>query len=426
MRHPVPIILAALLALSLPVSAVGTAGTAGSTGSATVANESDDEEQTFQFQNPSVSVEGDHAQLEGTPNRLVLRGDGKTAYATPTLDFALAVSSHDESIHTDCRTYAFENSLGEIEDDENRTEAVVSELERIEERVEKLREREQAIVAANAAGDVSEDEVLRTLARNSYEAQVLQQALNDLDDQSAGIIDISDSVDALTAELEVYRGPIRTDIERSIRGVDESDDAPESNPTILLESAPDGLTLSMLDGDTYVRETTRYDNRARDRSDQIRTMDNARTTAQELYPWAFETTSGTYTIKHEATNLYQVQALSHDQGQLTVYLDGGSNAVYHERQTLDRDSIPIETTDSMSSDNVTATLERTPDTAPARITVTESESETPVDATVSVDGTVVGETGEDGKVWFVPPTDGFELTVRAESTSLNAVEFPRR
>lgn len=425
MRHPVPIVLAVLLALSLPVSAIGTAGSAGS---ATVANESDDEEQTFQFQNPSVSVEGDHAQLEGTPNRLVLRGDGKTAYATPTLDFGLAVSSQDESIHTDYRTYAFENSLGEIEGDENRTEAVVAELERIEERIENLRERERGIVAANAAADsdVSEEEVLRTLARNYYEAQVLQRALNDLDRQSAGIVDISDSVDALTAELEVYRGPIRTDIERAIRGVDESDDAAEPNPTILLESASNGLTLSMLDGDTYVRETTRYDNRARDRSDQIRTMDNARATAQELYPWAFETTSGTYTIKHGATNLYQVQALSHDQGQLTVYFDGGSNAVYHERQTLDIDSIPIETTDSMSSDNVTATLERTPDTAPARITVTESESETPVNATVAVDGTVVGQTGEDGKLWFVPPTDGFELTVRAESTSLNAVEFPRR
>lgn len=422
MRHSVPIILAVLLALSLPVSAIGTAGSAGS---ASVANESD-EEQTFQFQNPSVSVEGDHAQLEGTPNRLILRGDEKTAYTTPTLDFGLAVSSHDESINTDYQTYAFGNSLGEIEDDENRTEAVVAELERIEERIEKLRAREQEIVAANAAGDVSEEEVLRTLARNYYEAQVLQRALNDLDEQSAGIVDISDSVDALAAELEVYRGPIRADIERSLRGVDESDDTAESNPTILLESASDGLTLSMLDGDTYVRETTRYDNRARDRSDQIRTMDNARSTAQELYPWAFETTSGTYTIKHEATKLYQVQALSHDQGRLTVYFDGGSNAVYHERQTLDIDSIPIETTDSMSSENVTATLERTPDTAPARITVTESESETPVNATVAVDGTVVGETGEDGTLWFIPPTDGFELTVRTGSTSLNAVEFPRR
>lgn len=420
MRHTVPIALAVLLALSLPVSAVGTAG------SSSIATNADDNETTFRFQNSAVSVEGDHAQLEGTPNRLVLQGDGETTYANLTLDFGLMVASHDESIRTDHRMYALETSLTDIEGNENRTEAINAELKRIEERIEDLREREREIVTAHAAGEASEDEVLRTLARNHYEARVLQQALDDLDRQSNGIVDISDSVEAFAAELEVYRSPIRTDIESSLRGVDESDESADATPMILLESASNGLTLSTLDGDTYIRETTRYDNRVRDRPDQIGTMDKARRTAQELYPWAFETTSGTYTIKHETNKLYQVQAMSHDQGHLTVYFGGGANAVYHERQTLDLDSIPIESADSMSTANLTATFERTPDTAPAKITVTESDDGAPVDATIVVDGTVIGETDANGELWFVPPTDGFELTVRTESESLKAIEFSRR
>lgn len=413
MRHPVSIVLVVLLALSLPVSAVGTAGTAGS---ASVATESDDE-RTFQFQRPTVTIDGDHAQLEGTPNRLVLHGDGETATVTPTPDFGLAAASHDDSIRTDYRSFAFEREFEDLEGEENKTEAVVTELERIEQRIEDIREREHEIVEAHANGELSDHELLRTLSRNYHEARELQRALEELDRVTGDTVDTTEPVTDFTAELNVYTSPIRTEVDAGVRGVDDEDD---SVPLISIESGQDGLVLSMIDEDGYVREATRYDNRDLDRTDQVRTMDNARDYAQDLYPWAYEARSRSSTTNHGLIQLYMYHPSSHAFGDLIVYIDGGTGSVYHERQELDLDRIPIETTDTMATENLSAALEQTPGTTPAKITVTEPETETPVDATVVVNGTVVGDTNDDGELWFAPPADEYELTVRTESESLNA------
>lgn len=431
MRYTVPIALAVLLALSLPISAVGTAGSVESAGSATAANNG---ESTFQFQSPSVTVRGDHAQLDGTPNRLVLEGDRRTVSATPMFDFGFAVASQDDSIRTDYRTYTFENSFDDIENDTKRTEAVIAELERVEDRIENLREREQEIVAAHADGEASEDEVLRVLARNYYEARELERALEDIEervpeetegleealavfhDRDEGAVELKDTRRDFTSELAVYTSPIRTEIGSILRG----DETERSIRTVSIESSQTGLVLSAVDSNEYLREATRYDNRDLDQIDQVETMATAQDLARDLYPWAFDTTSGISSTNHDLIKLYTVQATAHDHGQLLVYVDGGTGDIYHERQTLDLGSVPIETTDSMSGENVTATLERTPDTAPAAITVTKSDGQTPVDATIVVNGTEVGETDSNGELWFVPPTDGFEVTVKTDSQSLNA------
>ena len=412
MRHPVVIVLVVLLVLSLPVSVVGTAG------SANVADDADDT--TYQFQSPTITVDGDHAQLEGTPNRLVLHGERTTAYGTPTLDFGIATASQDDALRSDYRTFDFEAEFEDLESDENRSEVIVAELDRIERQIEELRERERTVAAAHATGDASENEVLRTIARNYYTAQHLQRALADLERRSDGIVDISDSVDTATAELETYQGPIRTEISSSLQGIDESGGSTEASPMILLKSGTDGLGLSMLDSNTYVSEMTRYDNRQPDRTVGIETMDEARDFAGELYPWAFETTSGTTTYKYGTNGHYLVEASSHDQGQLSVYVDGGTETIYHERQTLDVESVPIETINAMENEELNVTLKRTPGIAPAVITATDPADQSPINATVIVNGTTVGETGDDGQLWFVPPNDGFELSVQSGSTSLNA------
>ena len=410
MRNRVPIVLLTLVALSLPISAAGPAASVaaqdGTDGSTAV-------ESSF------ISTYGNHAQLDGTPNRLVLKDDRRTTHTTPMFDFGLTLANHDESIRIDHQAFALESRIATLENDEDRRNAIETDLERIEERIDNLRDREQEVVANHAASEASEAAVLRMIAKNSYEARQLQQALEGLDEQSSGIVDVSDSVNDLTAELEVYTGPVRTEIESSLRGTDELDETADSSPAVAIESAPNGLVLSMLDGTEYLHEATRYDNRALDQTEQIETMDDARNLGEELYPWAFETTSGTSTSKYSSVGLYQVQASSHEQGQLTVYLDSGSSDVYHERQTLDVERIPIETTDTIGSGSVNATLERTPGATPARITVTDADG-TPVSATVAVNETTVGETDENGELWFASSTGEYELTIQTESETLTA------
>lgn len=405
MRRSVPVVALGLvlLALSLPIAAVGTVGPAA------VATDVDDPV----LQSPSVSVDGDHAQLAETPNRLVLHGETATVQVTPTIDAGVAFASGDEAIRTDYRTFAFESTFADLEDETNRTDAVVAEVDRIEQRVADLRDREQAVVAAHADGEASDRAVLRTVATNYYEAQELQRALERIDDEVGDAVDMDDPVRDFSAELEVYTGPIRTDVATTVRGDDPS------ASLVAIESGADGLVLSTIDGDEYVREATRYDNRQPNYPDRVGSMQSARELAQELYPWAFETTSALSSTNHGFVQLYGVEAPAHDHGELAVYVDGGTEAIYHERQTLDIDAVPIETTDTWGTANLTATLERPAGTAPATITVTDG-NETPIDATIAVDDTVVGETGADGSLRFVGPADGFELSVETESDSVNA------
>lgn len=410
MRNQVSIILIALVVLSLPISAAGPAA------SMTVQDGNDD---GATVESPFLATYGNHAQLQGTPNRLVLKDDRRTTHTTPMLDFGLTLANHDESLRTDHQTFALESRITNLENGEDRRNAIETDLERIEERVGNLRDREQEVVANHAAGEASEADVLRMIAKNSYEARNLQEALEELDKQSSGIVDVSDSVNDLTAELEVYTGPVRTEIESSLRGTDGPGETADGSPAIALESAPSGLVISMLDGTEYLHETTRYDNRAPDQTEQIETMDDARNLGEELYPWAFETTSGTSTSKHSTVGLYQVQASSHDQGRLTVYLDSGTSDVYHERQSLDVERIPIETTDTIASGNVNAILERTPGATPAKVTVTDADG-TPINATVVVDDTTVGETDENGRLWFASSTGEYGLTIQTESETLTA------
>jgi len=68
---------------------------------------------------------------------------------------------------------------------------------------------------------------------------------------------------------------------------------------------------------------------------------------------------------------------------------------------------------------VNATLERTPGATPARITVTDADG-TPVSATVAVNETTVGETDENGELWFASSTGEYELTIQTESETLTA------
>jgi len=53
------------------------------------------------------------------------------------------------------------------------------------------------------------------------------------------------------------------------------------------------------------------------------------------------------------------------------------------------------------------------------VTVTDPESGDPLEASVSIDGAPLGETGEDGELWVVPPTEEFELNVRTADASIN-------
>ncbi|ELY53626.1 DUF7096 domain-containing protein [Natronolimnohabitans innermongolicus] len=408
MRNTVPVVVLVLVALSMPISAVGTAG-AGSASASPLATVDDG----TTISGETNLVRGDHAQLDDAPNRLVIHGETRTSHATPTLDFSYVAASQDESIRTDQRAFAFETDFEALEDEDEREAAAVAELERLEDRVEELRERENDIVSDHADGEVTDDELLRALASSHAEAEALKHALDRLDAQVGTAADVSGKADNLADELTVYTDSLRGDIDAALRGADDENRAAQP---YLLETGEDGLVVATItDDENFVREATRYDNRDPDGTEWITAMDEAREETRELYPWAFDTTDGTSTIRYSEVQLFQVQATSHDQGYLSVYLDGSTEQVFHEHQTLDLNRVPLERAEEIVGEDVTAAIDHTADTAPASIVTVETDGGEPADTTVRVDGTVMGETGADGELWFVPPSDDYELAVTTDS-----------
>ncbi|MDS0476654.1 hypothetical protein [Natrinema sp. 1APR25-10V2] len=66
------------------------------------------------------------------------------------------------------------------------------------------------------------------------------------------------------------------------------------------------------------------------------------------------------------------------------------------------------------------TMNRTPKTGPVEITVTDQETNKPVDATVTFDGVEVGRTGDDGTLWVIPLLGSHELEAKTESGTVTA------
>jgi hypothetical protein len=69
--------------------------------------------------------------------------------------------------------------------------------------------------------------------------------------------------------------------------------------------------------------------------------------------------------------------------------------VYRENQRLSIDRLPIENETVWSDDDLELSVAETPASGPVKINATDSDGEA-TNATVSVDGTEVGDTGEDG------------------------------
>ncbi|GAB3667960.1 hypothetical protein GCM10028856_12310 [Halopiger thermotolerans] len=356
--------------------------------------------------------------MENTTNRLQLAGETTGGYVEYSPNLGTALANADDELRIDHEQYVIAEDGFDEASAAEREEMIEAAYDRIQDRVEALEDREQSAIDAYVAGERSETEVLGTIARNYHEAVLLDEAINDLETKSyrtSGYSLPSDQVRADRTILEAHRTELRAEIAMT---------SESETYSLLLEASANGsgYRLSAIDGSNYLVETVRFDNRDLSQSDlfvEYESIDRA----DSLYPWAADSISGDFPSSQDHStlkNLYWIE-YAHEQGNLEVYLDGGTGNVYREIQVLSVSALPVTDERTHSEDGIELSIDKTAVNGPAEITVTDSATDDPISATISIDGFEVGTTDpDDGTRWIVPPSgDQYELQVETSSETFN-------
>lgn len=346
-----------------------------------------------------------------TTARLDLPGGATAAYGVPSLDFGATVATVDTDLSLRYDVQRVVVVFGSIPA-EARAAVAQEELGAIEHRLDALREREREAVRQYHAGELTRQGLLRELARIDTEAESLQRslrALSELDSEVPGY-SIEGTADDLRSQLDLLQGPVRERVDEAFVGDNEP-------PTVRIRTADIGVVLETVDGGRYVREAVRFDKVNRSVPDSLNTIGEVEDRMETLYPWAMAE-SEQVNFGSPSDGLYVVY-VEHPQGDLTVYLDGGTGEVFREVQRLDLSTLPRQSVATSTGNGLAVDVERTVKGGPLRINVTEASSGAPVDATVVVGNTTLGRTGDDGTLWAVEPTGVYRLRVVDDARSTN-------
>ncbi|ELZ18253.1 hypothetical protein C478_01305 [Natrinema thermotolerans DSM 11552] len=340
-------------------------------------------------------------EVDGTTNRLQIAGDVRSETTAYRSDFGTMLANADDELRIDHEQYTVVDDGFDDATTEERERLIRTAYKRLMERADQLEQREREAVREHAAGERSTAELLQTLLRNYNEAEQLSNSLTELEARAAEVTGYS--LPASRADVKTFnahRTPVRDQLEqRSERPSDNYHD-------VVISTSQTGYSLSVMDGSRYLVETTRFDNRDKTASAQFENRE-AFDHTMELYPWAGE--HGKPYYQDNSPDHYWTEFVL-GQDRLEIYLDSGTGSVYREIQELSVSSLPEETAGTWTNDGLSIAVNETPANGPIEVSVTETGTDDPAPATISINGDVVGETGEDGTLWIVPPAGDYEVT----------------
>ncbi|KAB1197435.1 MULTISPECIES: hypothetical protein [Haloferax] len=323
----------------------------------------------------------------------------------PSLDFAALRAGGQIQLR------ASVERIESVDDVSRRSQLILGELNRVEQRAIALQSAQQSVITQYNADELTTREVLVELARIDAEARDLEErrvALRELARETPDFSVDSGRLAALERELDTFTGPVRAHAADVLSG--------KAAPTrFSVRTSQTGVALSSVTDDTYIREVYRGDLRNRDESGVTPT--EALDKVAENYPGVWQsraTQNGADVVG--AGDSYLVR-INYDRGQLYAYVDSGSREVFKESQTRPLESLSNGTPTTEVKDGLELTVDRTYPGGPLRIQLNESASGNPIDANVTIgveasqESTLLGRTGSDGTIWTVSPSGTYTITV---------------
>lgn len=441
MNGPAAVVLAALLALTAAVAAVpvGVAddgATAGGQAGGFVADDASADGRTGGFRSDA----GERSL--GVASRPVVSQSNTTEYlAIPassvrTERFGTARLSVSDALDADVGrlTAAFtgqqlSRAYVAAGTDAERRRVLRRAADRLATRIDTLESRERDALAAYNAGEITTTEYLRQLAVHHVRAEAIRQAvlaLNERAERTDRSPVTTTEIARFDARLLPLRGPVRNRIAQVVEG-DE-----DTFHRFYVETSSSAVILAMVhesEGRTqYVREAYLADNRRPAQPDSFGgSIFAAFDRFKDIYPWAWNHqdgfSSGSTELRH--VGVYQFTVV-HPQGELTAYLDGGTNTTYLEYQHKTVSEIPTGTTVSNVSDGLRLVVNRSRTGGPLEIRVVNATTGEPVDASITVDEHSLGRTGADGRLWTIAPPVRFTVVATINDRRVSVDTFSRR
>lgn len=337
---------------------------------------------------------------------LTLNGSPNAGFATASVDVSTAMAVQRAAADSRLDRYALAERLESSASAEAEAARLSRATTEAEGRITTLRDDARSLRSAYAEGTIDAETYLRRLARLNARAAELRTTLDRLQahaDELPGF-SLNGRAQLLESKLIGYGGPVR---ERALGAATGA--APPTRVSVIGSS--NGVALAMLDGNRYVREAYRVDQRT---PDSVSSFDlaEAASRAFELYPVAYNQSQqpgfGTNIDGSVGGNLYRVR-LTIPTGSIEAYLDDGTRNVFFEVQQRRVDLLEARPSVTAAANGSRLTVNRAYAGGPLEVSVVDEASGEPLEATVVVAGHAV-ETGPDGTAWTLTPANRFEVT----------------
>jgi hypothetical protein len=294
---------------------------------------------------------------------------------------------------------------------DQRRSLVSAEKIRVNSGVRSLLDQHAAAIEAHNNGSIDGETLLRRLARIDQRARELGDRVSRLDDfaDEADILHFDDWVKQTRGELAKLTGPVRQRIATTVRANDDLG-------RVYVETGTDALVLATMDGETFLREAYVGSNRQTEGSRSLTDGAEAFDLLGEYYPWVEANNDGEVAANGWCDTFRVTRPHAH--GELVAHFDARSADVYYEVQRLQTELLPTTEVESTTEDGIEVRLNATYPGGPMRVETFDAGTGTPINAEVTVDGTPLGETGDDGAAWIVEPSGSYLLVVSTPTTTI--------
>ena len=348
-----------------------------------------------------------------TPRVLALDRAEAAGFGRPDLSVTTALAAETSTLESTLFRYEVETEVEQVETDTEKRKVLLAATRAVERRVDSVETEERSARMQYIQGEESASAYLESLGRIDVAARGWDRTLERIEVLSDRRSVVRSAARSIGADLETLKGPNRERAGEIVLGQRASD-------RMYVEASEQGTILADIEDGAYVREAVRTDNSDDDAG--AMTIGEAESRFEELYPVAWETRSG-ISVDKQGPDVWRLE-LRHDHGTLTSYLDTSTRYAYREVHLKTLSGIPTVTETTVDAGNTTLNVSRTYAGGPLEISVANATGE-PVFATVSVDGTRIGVTGQDGSIWAVSPPGTYNVTAERNGQEIEATVTAR-
>jgi len=341
-------------------------------------------------------------------------------YVQPGIDVSAAAAADAQRLQGEHAAASFETEFATAGD---RTAFIEGFVDTISARARALDSQHAQAIGEYSNGEMSTRGLLRELVRLEAAVTEQQQLASHVETAVETAEDVTLSRDtreqfaALDDETPGLESPV---VDSVVNG------GFEPGAAVYAQTGAGGIVLAAPNDSTLQRQATLRSQRDRNGTNQFIEEagedESPFTLAAERAQTLYGEDIGLFPPPFGATAVYAIQG-SVTGGDFHAYLDGATKNVFHERQTVAVDSVPV--TDS--HDHRLGTLElvvnTTVPTGPMQVSVTDSGE--PVEgAAVQVANQTAGSTDANGQRWVVQPLGGAEVSVTVDDLTVS-VTLPR-